>query len=285
MLRSASRIFGYRLNAMDGQIGRCVDLLIDERSWAVRYVVVEANGRLAGRRLLISPLALRKADWNARRWVLEGTRQQVESAPLLEDNEPVSQSHELELWRHYGWDVAGFSTIQSETDNAPEVERLAMKESESTLGSLKQLFGYGLDADDANVGHVEDVILDDDSWVCRQLVVSGRTWLSGRKTLVPTDWVSRIESKEHRILVPLPSARIESEPEYDPDAPSYPGSAVQAPSAPELPRTTTPRIRSPWPFTAPQPWLRAFRRGTRGLKAAWLRTLRPLSERAPTDLT
>lgn len=271
MLRSASRIFGYRLNAMDGQIGRCVDLLIDERSWAVRYVVVEANGRLAGRRVLISPLALRKADWNSRRWVLEGTRQQVESAPLLEENAPVSQSHELELWRHYGWDIAGFSTIQSETDNAPGVEQLAMKESETTLGSLKQLFGYGLDAEDANVGHVEDVILDDDSWVCRQLVVSGRTWLSGHKTLVPTDWVSRIESKEHRIVVPLPSARIESEPEYDPEAPSYPG--TRAPSPPEL--RTAPRTRRPWPFTAPQPWLRAFSWGTRGLKAALLRTLRP----------
>ena len=278
MLRSASRIFGYRLNAMDGQIGRCVDLLIDERSWTVRYVVVEAGGLLAGRRVLISPLALRKADWNARRWVLEGTRQQVESAPLLEENAPVSQSHELELWRHYGWDMAGFSTIQSETDNAPGVEHLAMKESESTLGSLKQLFGYGLDAEDANVGHVEDVLLDDDHWVCRQLVVNGRAWLSGRKTLVPTDWVSRIDSKQHLILVPLPSARIESEPEYDPEAPSYRGAgAAHAGGAPEL-GAPAPRARRAWPFTAPQPWLRAFSWGTRGLKAAWLRTLRPLNE-------
>jgi hypothetical protein len=278
MLRSASRIFGYRLHAMDGPIGRCVDFLIDESSWAVRYVVVEAGGRLAGRRVLISPLALRKADWNRRRWVIDGSRQQVESAPLLEQNEPISGSQELELWRHYGWDVAGFSSILSETDNTPGVEHLARQEGASTLGSLKQLFGYGLDAEDANVGHVEDVLLDDESWVCRQLVVNGRVWLAGHKTLVPTDWVRRIDSKQHRILVPLPSARLESEPEYEPEALSLRGGGSANAGSPPEPGRPAPRARRPWPFTAPQPWLRAFSWGTRGLKATWLRSLRPWND-------
>ncbi|HKO91039.1 MAG TPA: PRC-barrel domain-containing protein [Polyangiaceae bacterium] len=284
MLRSASRLLGYRLNAMDGQIGRCVDFLIDERSWVVRYVVieavaVEASRRLAGRRVLISPLALRKADWDARRWVLEGTRRQVESAPLVDEEGPPSRSQELELWRHYGWDIAGFSSILSETDNAPGVESLAQQETESTLGSLKQLFGYGLDAEDANVGHVQDVLLDDDNWTCRQLMVSGRSWLSGHGKLVPTDWVSRIDSKQHRILVPLPSARIESEPEYDAAAPSdrLPHTVATA-GAPER-AAPAGRGGRPWAFSAPQPWLRALGWGTRGLRAAWLRALRPLGDR------
>src|SRR4051812_13882002 len=75
MLRSASKIFGYRLNGADGEIGRAVDLLFDDRAWMVRYLVIETGAWLDGRRVLISPLALRKGEWTSRRLVLDGTRQ------------------------------------------------------------------------------------------------------------------------------------------------------------------------------------------------------------------
>ena len=79
MLRSASRILGYRLSARDGSIGRCVDFLLEPETWSVRYVVVDAGARVPGGRVLISPASLRKLEWTSRRWVLDGTRSELES--------------------------------------------------------------------------------------------------------------------------------------------------------------------------------------------------------------
>ncbi|HVZ36118.1 MAG TPA: hypothetical protein VG963_27005 [Polyangiaceae bacterium] len=73
MLRSASRMLGYRLSASDGEIGQCLDLLLDERSWVIRHIVVKGVARFGGQRLSISPLALPKAEWQFRRWVFEGS--------------------------------------------------------------------------------------------------------------------------------------------------------------------------------------------------------------------
>ena len=88
MLRSATRILGYRLSAEDGDVGRCVDFLLEPHTWIVRYVLVEASARGEERRVLVSPFRLRKTEWTSRRWVVDGTRDQVqteiEEAPSLQ---------------------------------------------------------------------------------------------------------------------------------------------------------------------------------------------------------
>jgi sporulation protein YlmC with PRC-barrel domain len=218
MLRSASKIFGYRLNGADGEVGRAVDLLFDDRTWTVRYLVVETGAWLDGRRVLISPLGLRKGEWTSRRLVLDGTRQQVETAPLLAWDTPVSREHEIELSCHYGWNVG--AGLLSDSADMPPPEVLPPTEAGPSLRSLKELLGQALRAEDGEVGHVDDVILDDDSWTGRHLVVDSKNWLAARKMLVSTE-LSRVNWSERRVEVSLPAVTLESQPEYDPRAPVY----------------------------------------------------------------
>jgi len=220
MLRSASRILGYRLNAEDGEVGRCVDFLLDRTTWIVRYVLVDASPRSEQRqvmgRVMVSPLRLRKSDWTSRRWVLDGTRQQVETDPA----------------------------------------------SEPALQSLKQLIGFNLDDAEGNVGHIEDLIVDDDNWHCRHLVINGEIHLSGRKTLVPTQWLGQLHVDEHRIEASVPRARIYGEPEYRPDAPVYHLHATD-----EL-RTNDGSVPPSWRSSPPLAWATALQWGSRALEAA-----------------
>jgi hypothetical protein len=237
MLRSASRILGYRLSARDGEVGRCVDLLLEPQTWNVRYVVVDAGVRVPGGRVLISPASLRKVEWTSRRWVLDGIRAELESEP----------------------------------SSAP------------ALQSLEQLLGFGLDDNDGNVGYVEDLIVDDDSWHCRYLLINGEFRLSGRKALVPTAWLGQLHPSEHRVEAPVPRARIASAPEFRPDVPlgnleegSSPA-ATEPTSSPES--TATASLPPAWRFNAPRAWAQAAawkkwgEWGSRGLKAALHRTL------------
>ena len=228
MLRSTSRILGYRLAADDGEVGRCVDFLLEQPTWIVRYVLVETGPRLEGGLVLVSPLRLRKSDWASRRWALDGTREQVETEPA----------------------------------------------SASSLQSLKQLIGFGLDDAEGNVGYIEDLIVDDDSWHCRYLVVNGEIQLSGRRTLVPTEWLGRVHAEEHRLEAPVPRARIEGEPEYRPEAPHYQlHNRLHTAANDSLRPAADGSVPSSWRFPPPLGWASAVQRGTRGLRAAFARTI------------
>jgi hypothetical protein len=224
MLRSASRILGYRLTADDGEVGRCVDFLLEQPTWIVRYVLVETGRRRGGGRVLVSPLRLRKSDWASRRWALDGTREQVTTEPA----------------------------------SAP------------SLQSLGQLLGFGLDDAEGNVGHIEDLIVDDDSWRCDYLVLNGEVGAARRKTLVPTAWLEPLHLGEHRLKAPVPRARIEGEPEYHPEAPRY---QPQAGSNDALRPTADGPLPPSWRLHPPLAWASAVQWGTRGLKAALARTM------------
>ena len=54
-LQSATAVMGYAVQAEDGEIGHVKDVLVDDRTWAIRYLVVDAENRWAGKRVLVSP--------------------------------------------------------------------------------------------------------------------------------------------------------------------------------------------------------------------------------------
>jgi hypothetical protein len=54
-LRSTQAVTGYRIEATDGTIGQVTGFLVDDRSWEIRELVVEAGHWYAGQRILISP--------------------------------------------------------------------------------------------------------------------------------------------------------------------------------------------------------------------------------------
>src|SRR6185295_6203483 len=139
-----------------------------------------------------------------------------------------------------------------------------------SLQSLRQLLGFGLDDVAGNVGHIEDLIVDDDSWHCDYLVVNAEIRLSRRRTLVPTDWLGPLHADEHRLEAPVPRARIEAEPEYHPEAPRYQRHAAAAGA---LRSTADGSVPPSWRLHPPLAWASAVQWGTRGLKAALARTI------------
>jgi hypothetical protein len=66
-LRSFTGLRDTRVLAGDGRIGFVDDVYFDEARWAVRYLVVNAGGRLPGRRVVISPAAVEISPSSARR--------------------------------------------------------------------------------------------------------------------------------------------------------------------------------------------------------------------------
>ena len=84
------------------------------------------------------------------------------------------------------------------------------------LGDLK---GFVLGATDAQAGHVDDALLDDETWTVRNLVVDTSKWLSPRKVMISPFSILAIEWADSRVDVDLEAQQIERSPEIDPREP------------------------------------------------------------------
>ena len=83
MLRSIEQLKGYTLHATDGDIGTVDDVYIDQAHWTVRYFVVKTGNWLTGRRVLISPIAFRDADWASKKVFVDLTREQFRRGEIV----------------------------------------------------------------------------------------------------------------------------------------------------------------------------------------------------------
>jgi uncharacterized protein YrrD len=66
-LRSCREVATYKAAARDGELGDISDMIIDERTWAIRYVVVNTGSWLAGQKLLVGTQTEASVSWSDRR--------------------------------------------------------------------------------------------------------------------------------------------------------------------------------------------------------------------------
>lgn len=230
MLIALAEPEGYRLEATDGEIGRCRDFLLDEDQWAVRWMVADTRTWLPGRKVLVSPAQLDAPDWSSRRLPVRLTRAQIEQSPPLDTDAPVSRRYEQGLNAFHGlpdyWLGSGLwgdypvpssmigarevmiepaPAVPVEPDTAEPVA--ARDDGSERLRSLRELTGYGVfarerggaDAGEVQVGRVDDVIVDDGAWAVHYFVVD-RSWLPmSKRVLLPVDCVDSIDWAERTV--------------------------------------------------------------------------------------
>lgn len=80
--------------------------------------------------------------------------------------------------------------------------------------------GYHIQASDKDIGHIEDFIVDQETWIIRYLVIDTKNWIPGsKKVLIAPQWVDRVDWKRNKVLVGMTSSQIENSPEFDPTLP------------------------------------------------------------------
>jgi hypothetical protein len=83
MLHKTSKLQGFHLHAIDGEIGHIDDFLVDP-SWKVTYVVVDTSNWVGGKSVLISPSAIEKVDAEKQEIRVRLTRKEVETSPSVD---------------------------------------------------------------------------------------------------------------------------------------------------------------------------------------------------------
>ncbi len=102
-LRSVNEVTGYRVHAVDGEIGHIENLMFDDADWSVRYFVVDTRNWWFGQHVLISPLAVKTIDWFDRHVELNVSRELVTASPPWDPLTAFNDDYAKRLHKHYGW--------------------------------------------------------------------------------------------------------------------------------------------------------------------------------------
>ncbi len=228
MLRSMKSLLDYHLAATDGKIGKVDDFLFDDQGWQARYLVANTGGWLKGRLVLLSPASLEAPEWQSRLFPVKLTRKQIEDSPSIMSDAPLARQKELELARHYNWPVYwgidalggfGAAPIVTPIEPPPGHVRPPQEEGDPHLRSVREVLGYRIHAYDGDIGHAKDLIVDDEEWKVRYLVVDTRSWLPGGDVLLSISWIKDVSWDEARVTINHSRDEIRNSPKYDPSTP------------------------------------------------------------------
>jgi uncharacterized protein YrrD len=239
MLIKATATKGYVVLASDGHLGTVSDLLFDDSSWTVRWLVVETGNWLVNRGVLIPVSALGQPDMQARTFRVNLTVAQIKDSPDVDTHRPVSRQFESSAYDYYGFSpywgtdlyMEGFAYWGGMVPMAatPEVEsrevqidQLQRQNEDAHLRSVAEISGYHIHAVDGEIGHLAEVLIDDSDWTLRYLVVNTSNWWRGKEVLISPRSTESIRWTEHLIYIAVDRDRVRSSPEYDPSHPIDP---------------------------------------------------------------
>jgi uncharacterized protein YrrD len=101
-MRSVRAVTGHAVEASDGSIGHVHDFLIDDRSWAIRYLIIDTRNWWPGKKVLVSPRWIREVGWNESKVYVELTRAAVKASPAYDAAKPPGADYTDQLHDHYG---------------------------------------------------------------------------------------------------------------------------------------------------------------------------------------
>ena len=100
-LRSVSVVDGYHIHAADGDVGHVEDFIIDTKTWAIRYAVVDTRNWLPGKKVLVSPDSINAVDWFKSLVYVDLTMDRIKNAPEFDDSTPLASEYESSLQEYY----------------------------------------------------------------------------------------------------------------------------------------------------------------------------------------
>ena len=100
-VRSHNEIIGYDVLAADGHIGHVQGFLLDEKGWAIRFIVVNTSNWWLGHQVLIAPQWITNVSWEERTVSVSLTREAVKGSPPYSPGARMGREEEARIYDHY----------------------------------------------------------------------------------------------------------------------------------------------------------------------------------------
>jgi hypothetical protein len=218
------------------------DFLFDDEAWVVRYLVVDTGSWLSSRMVLISPISIGEPTWTDRTLPASITKEQVKNSPDIDTDKPVSRQYELGYFGYYGyypyyWGASGLwaasdypntllmglgragADVEPQTvaaDRARVAREVDQHRNDDPhLRSVSAVMKYHIEASDGGIGHVQDLLLDEETWAIRYLIVDTSNWWLGHQVLIAPQWIQGLSWSERTVSINLTREAVKAAPPYN----------------------------------------------------------------------
>lgn len=228
MLWNASKINGYAVEASDGLIGTVSDFLFEDRTWQIRWLVVETGNWFSNHKVLLPLSTLGYPNQSTESFSVSLTRQQVRDSPDIDTDQPISREMESKIYDFYGWDPYWSSlfnlggTMPAMMEATIPIPRTSANKAQALgpadqhLLSIDTITGYHLEAVDGLIGHVHDFLIDDTNWHIRYLIAATSNWWPGMSVVLPSNSVKKVDWEERLLRLDVNRRQVQGSPRYDP---------------------------------------------------------------------
>jgi hypothetical protein len=224
MKRSLKDLRGFAIETKDGKKGKIKDFLFDESKWTIRYIEADFGKLLSPQKVLIPKVFISQALWEKETFLIDLSSPEIDKCPDIDDHLPVSRKYEEELNKYYQiypyWSGAYLGSTGGYFPPRPiKVPSKIIAEDDvgTVLRSFKEVEGYHIKALDGTIGHIEDILIDDEDWQIIYAVIDTKNWMPwSKKVLVAVDWMDKVSYVQQEVELNLNTNTIESAPEYNP---------------------------------------------------------------------
>ena len=196
--------------------------------------MINTGSWLLGRKILIHPAALGRPDISLRAFPVTLTKAEVEASPDIGSDEPVSRQMDQDLSAYYGYSPGfsgGFYSGDGLELSAGEMSygdswqtQVVAEPGDPNLRSLAEVTGYHIHALDGDIGHLEDFLVDDETWKLDYAIVDTKNWGFGKHVLVTPAEIKAVNWNERYFRLDLTRYNIKCSPSWkEPDWSAHPG--------------------------------------------------------------
>ncbi len=226
MKRSLKDLLGHKIEAEDGEKGTVKDFLFDEESWIIRYLKADLGTLLSGKKVLIPKSFLKQPDWITGTFPIELSKEKIENSPVMDNDITVSRKYEKELNKNYEiidyWTNVYIPPSGLTMYNFPPrpitapTKIIDEKDLDTSVRSFNEVKGYNIKAIDGEMGHIEDLIIEDSDWQIAYAVVDTKNWLPwSKKVLISINHMESISYVAQKININLKIETIKEAPEFN----------------------------------------------------------------------
>jgi hypothetical protein len=224
MLRTIKAVTECDISATDGPIGQVCGAYFDDEAWVVRYLVVETVSTRGRRSVLIPPIALGQPRWSERLLPVSMSKRQIMHSPDANTQKPVSREHALNCLNYYaglGYRESDAEYQRLRTTTFSEFNRGSGRTADDDphLRSTGDVMTCRLDAADGDIGQVLGLLVDENSWAIRFMIVNTSAWWGGHQVLIAPESIDDVHWGDSHVVVDLKRQNVKESPTYDVDAP------------------------------------------------------------------
>ena len=98
---STHDVDGHDIQAKDGEIGNVDDFIIDDKTWAIRYLIINTHDWWPGKKVLVSPHWIERISWSESKVFVNLFRETIKQSPEYIEETLLTRDYEAGLHQHY----------------------------------------------------------------------------------------------------------------------------------------------------------------------------------------